>query len=80
MLTVSQISIAEAFSDLIIEREHLLRMRELSQEDSILKKRQIMSIVATMPMGAAICLYFVAPIAIIGIKELGGLLGGSGLI
>jgi len=80
MLTVSQISIAEAFSDLIIEREHLLRMRELSQEESILKKRQIMSIVATMPMGAAISLYFVAPIAIIGIKELGGLLGGSGLI
>ncbi|MBR1442019.1 MAG: hypothetical protein IJ583_00615 [Firmicutes bacterium] len=80
MLTVSQISIAEAFSDLIIEREHLLRMREMSQEESILKKRQIMSIVATAPRGAAICLYFVAPIAIIGIKELGGLLGGSGLI
>lgn len=80
MLTVSQISIAEAFSDLITEREHLLRMRELTQEESILKKRQLMSMVATMPMGATIALYFVAPIAIIGVKELGNLLGGSGLI
>lgn len=39
-----------------------------------------MSMVATMPMGATIALYFVAPIAIIGVKELGNLLGGSGLI
>lgn len=80
MLTISQISIAEAFSDLIIEREHLLRMRELSQEESILKKRQIMSLVATMPMGITIALYFVAPIALVGVKELGTLLGGAGLI
>lgn len=80
MLTVSQISIAEAFSDLLMERDHLLRMREIAQQESILKKRQQMSIVAMSPMMCSIMLYFIAPIGILGAKEVVSLVENLGNI
>jgi ribosomal protein L29 len=80
MLTVSQISIAEAFSDLLMERDHLLRMREIAQQESILKKRQQMSIVAMSPMLCSIGLYFIAPIGILGAKEVVSLINNLGNI
>lgn len=70
MLTIHQISIKEAFSDILLERDHLLRMREIAQQEAILSKRQKMSFVALSPMIATIGLYFIAPIALLGAKEM----------
>ena len=70
MLTISQISIKEAFSDILLERDHLLRMREIAQQEAILSKRQKMSMVAMAPMMATIGLYFIAPIGLLGAKEI----------
>jgi len=66
LLTVSSITLKEAFADIIMEREHLLRMREIAQNTAIDKKRTMMSPVAMSVMMALISLYFIMPIAIVG--------------
>ncbi len=74
MLTVTQISIAEAFSDILLERDHLLRMREIAQQDTLEKKRAAMSPVSMLPLMLAIGLYFIFPVFVLGLKELTTLL------
>ena len=61
-LTVVQITIADAFSDLASERDHMLRMREKAQEQSLDKKRAMVVPFALAPMVALIGLLFIAPI------------------
>lgn len=79
-LTVSQITIAEAFSDIIIERDHLLRMREIAQTEAIMKKRAMMSPVAMSTLGLTIALYFILPIGILGARQLIDLLTNSAFL
>ena len=76
-LTVSQITIAEVFSDIIIERDHLLRMREIAQTESIMKKRAMMSPVAMSTLALTIALYFILPIGLLGARQLIDLLTNS---
>jgi hypothetical protein len=79
-LTVSQITIAEAFSDIIFERDHLLRMREIAQTESIMKKRAMMSPVAMSTLALTIALYFILPIGILGARQLIDLLTNSSFL
>lgn len=79
-LTVSQITIAEAFSDIIIERDHLLRMREIAQTESIMKKRAMMSPVAMSTLALTIALYFILPIGVLGARQLIDLLTNSSFL
>ncbi len=41
ILTIHQISLGEAFSDLVTERDHVMRIREISQNTTLNKKRSI---------------------------------------
>lgn len=69
LLTVYQVSLAEGFSDLVAERNHLLVRRNITQEADIKKKRTKMSPVSLLPLGILVATYFIAPIAILGVSE-----------
>jgi len=69
MLTVSQITLAEAFSDLVSERDHVLRMREMVQMNTIKKKRQLASPLSQLPLYLLAILFILVPMGILGVKE-----------
>ena len=75
-LTTTDLSLADAFSDLLLEREHMVRMREISMLASIGKRRNLAGMMAKIPMGAMVGLQMIAPIAYLGFKEFTGALGG----
>lgn len=68
-LTISDLSLREAFSDLIIEREHMLRMREMSIEATINKKRGLCGPLSLVPMGAMVISELLIPLGYLGIME-----------
>lgn len=68
-LTISDLSLREAFSDLIIEREHMLRMREMSIEATINKKRGLCGPLSLVPMGAMVVSELLIPLGYLGIME-----------
>ena len=68
-LTIYQITLAEAFSDLANEREHVLRMREIVQTSAIEKKRGIASPLAKAPLYLLAVLFILVPMGILGVRE-----------
>lgn len=64
-LTITQITIGEAFSDLASERDHMLRMREQFQTHTLESKRITVKPFILAPLGALIALQFLAPIGIL---------------
>ena len=68
--TVHQISIAEAFSDLGQEKDHILRMREAAQENSINNKRSFMSPIALFSMYSTIVMFLIVPIVVMAATEM----------
>lgn len=77
VLTIHQISIDEAFSDLVSERDHVMRIREINQTTSINKKRAMVSPLSMIPLGLTAVLYILLPIGILGFKEFVTALSGS---
>jgi hypothetical protein len=69
ILTIHQITLAEAFSDLVAEREHVLRLREISQRATLKKKRAFASPLAMLPVALTAILYLLVPLGILGFKE-----------
>jgi hypothetical protein len=69
ILTIHQITLAEAFSDLVSEREHVLRLREISQRSVLKKKRAFASPLAMLPVALTAVLYLLVPLGILGFKE-----------
>jgi len=79
-LTTVDLSLQEAFSDLLLERAHMVRMREMAMMATIEKRRNLAGMLAKIPMGAMVALQMILPIAYLGIKEFSSALGGlSGL-
>lgn len=79
-LTVVDLSLAEAFSDLLLEREHMVRMREMAMLAAIERRRHLAGMLAQVPLGTMVILQMLLPIAYLGIKEFSSALGGlSGL-
>jgi hypothetical protein len=74
-LTNSELSVKEAFSDLLIEREYMTTMRKMAQETAIKKKRNIAGMIAKAPLITAAVFFAVIPILVLGVSELGGALG-----
>lgn len=68
-LTISDLSLKEAFGDLLIEREHMVRMRESSTRHSINRRRSIASPLSMIPLGALVIGVFLIPIGILGYNE-----------
>lgn len=67
--TIHQISIKEAFATLITDRAHILRIREMVQEEMINSKRMIASPLALAPIIALAVMHILAPIGILGFAE-----------
>lgn len=69
ILTIHQISLADAFSDLISERDHLLRIREITQQSVLKKKRSFVSPLSMAPLLLTTICYIIMPLGILGLKE-----------
>lgn len=67
--TIHQISIKEAFATLITDRAHILRIREMVQEETINSKRTIASPLALAPIIMLAVMHILAPIGILGFAE-----------
>lgn len=69
LTTVYQISIREAFSDLLSERSHVMRIREMVQESTLVKKRTMASPLALAPIFLLAILHILLPVGILGMEE-----------
>jgi hypothetical protein len=68
-LSISDLSLKEAYSDLLIEREHILRIRDMTITDSINRKRGLCGPLSMVPLGAMIIGEFLVPIGLLGYNE-----------
>lgn len=74
-LTISELSLSEAYSDLRIEREHMLRIREQTMYSTIDKKRRMCGPLSMAPFICLVICEFLIPIGYLGIKEFTKALG-----
>jgi hypothetical protein len=68
-LSISDLSLKEAYSDLLIEREHILRIRDMTITSSIDSKRGFCGPLSMAPLAAMIIGEFLIPIGILGYNE-----------
>lgn len=68
--TVSNVTIREAFSDLEAERDHMLRIREMVQQQAIDKKRRQCSPIALSPLYVMVVGHFLVPICVLAYNEI----------
>lgn len=67
--TINYVSLKDAFGDLVVERQHVMQLREMVQESTIAKKRSIASPLALAPLAVLVVGYVLLPIGILGIQE-----------
>ena len=67
--TIEKISVLDAFSDLAEDRQHTLAVKEMVQQESINKKRQIASPVSVATMVVMVILHILGPMCILGASE-----------
>lgn len=70
MSTISQITIAEAFSDLGADRAHVMKMREMNTDEMIERKRAIASPLALAPAAMLAVGIMLIPIGVLAMTEL----------
>ena len=68
-LTAYRISLSEAFSDLVPERQHLMKIREMVQDNTLESKRSKASPIAQAPLYILIFGLVVGPVLILGITQ-----------
>ena len=74
-LTVSDLSLKEAFSDLGIERSYLMNIRDMTMRTTIDRKRQLCGILSLTPLIVLVIGIFVLPIGYLGYLEFTKALG-----
>ena len=67
--TISEVSLKDAFPDLIRQREHTIKMRETIQSNAIQKKRRLASPISLTPLVILVLGHVIAPIGILGYQE-----------
>lgn len=67
--TIYQVTLAEAFEDLIAERDNTMKVREVVQMDELKSKRNIAGPIATMPMMVWMVAVFILPVVIVAIRS-----------
>lgn len=77
-LTINDLSAAEAFSDLKIERDHMIRVREISMYATIDKKRGLCGILSMIPLGLMVLTELLIPLGYLGIMEFMNALNSMG--
>ena len=68
-LTISDLSMQEAFSDLIIEREQIMRIREITINATIDKKRGLCGPLSLTPLGFMVVGELLIPLGYLGYRE-----------
>ena len=68
--TVSHRSFQEAFHTLISQREHMMGIKEMVQEETVERRRTTASMFAKIPLYLAAIGYTVLPVGILGVTEL----------
>lgn len=68
-LTINDLSLSEAFSDLIIEREQIMRIRELTINATIDKKRGLCGPLSLAPLGFMVVGELLIPLGYLGYRE-----------
>ena len=68
-LTISDLSMSEAFADLIIEREQIMRIREITIQSTIDKKRGLCGPLSLTPLGCMVVGDLLIPLGYLGYKE-----------
>lgn len=74
LTTVSQVTLAEAFEDLIGERSNTMKIREVVQLNQLKSKRNIAGPVAMAPMMVWMAAAFILPIVIVAVRSAMGML------
>lgn len=69
------LSLADAFSDMRLDKQQFMMLREMKQNEIMESKKQDAKLACMLPGGIALVFMFVAPILILGITQLTGSLG-----
>lgn len=69
MLTINDLSLREAFSDLIIERDYIQRIREITANSALDRKRALCGPLSMVPLGLMIIGELIIPLGMLGINE-----------
>ena len=77
-LTISDLSLQEAFSDLIIEREQIMRIREITIQATIDKKRGLCGPLSLTPLGCMVVGELLIPLGYLGYREFMNALSSMG--
>lgn len=75
LTTVSQVTLAEAFEDLIAERDNTMKVREVVQLQALQSKRNLAGPIATTPMIVWMGAVFILPIGIVAVRSAVNMLG-----
>lgn len=78
--TVSQVTIREAFSDLESERDQMLSIREMVQNNAIERKRRQCSPISRAPLMAMAFGHVLMPICILGFNEVTSMMSQLGVL
>lgn len=73
--TISQVTLAEAFEDLVGERTNTMKVREVVQLEQLKSKRNLAGPVAMAPMMVWMVAVFILPIGIVAIRSAVSMLG-----
>lgn len=74
-LTVNDLSLREAFSDLGIERNYIMDIRDMTMRATIDRKRALCGILSLLPIGALVLGEFLVPLGYLGYLEFSKALG-----
>ena len=78
--TISQVTIREAFSDLESERDQMLTIREMVQNNTIERKRRQCSPISRAPLMAMVVGHVLMPIGVLAYNELSSMLNQLGIV
>lgn len=73
--TISQVTLAEAFEDLVGERTNTMKVREVVQLEQLKSKRNLAGPVAMAPMMVWMVAVFILPIGIVAVRSAISMLG-----
>ena len=73
--TIHQVTLAEAFEDLIAERDNTMKVREVVQLEALKSKRNLAGPIATFPMVVWMVAVFILPIGIVAVRSAINMLG-----
>lgn len=72
---VYNVSLEDAFSDMVLDKEQSLRLREMLQDEALESKKQWAKLLASAPLMIMLVGGFVGPILILGLTDLMKMLG-----